>query len=246
SPSCSPSAATSTRCCWSATPSASSVIPTPTRSSASTATTRSRRSSSRLRMEPTSSPAYNIRIREIPSSERPRERLRDHGAAALTSAELLAIILRSGTQKQSVLTLAQDLLRRHGGLAGLARLSFSDLVREPGLGEAKAAEIRALFQLASRIQALELGERPFIRSPQDVHALLGGEMATFEQEHVRVLLLSTRNQVLGVHEVYIGNVNSSMVRAAEVFRDAVRQNAAGVLLVHIHPSGDPTPSPEDV
>ena len=197
-------------------------------------------------MEQTSNPGYNVRIREIPSSERPRERLRDHGAAALSSAELLAIILRSGTSKQSVLTLAQGLLYRHHGLGGLARLSFSELMNEPGLGEAKAAEIRAVFQLAARIQALEVGERPVIRSPQDVHALLGGEMAPFEQEHMRVLLINTRNQVLGVHEVYVGNVSSALVRAAEVFREAVRQNAPSIILVHNHPSGDPSPSPDDV
>ena len=197
-------------------------------------------------MEQTSNPEYNVRIREIPSSERPRERLREHGATALTSAELLAIILRSGTQQQSVLTLAQGLLYRNGGLGGLARMSFSDLMRQTGLGEAKAAEIRAVFELASRIQALEVGERPVIRSPQDVNALLGGEMAPFEQEHMRVLLTNTRNQVLGVHEVYIGNVSSAVVRASEVFREAVRQNAPCIILVHNHPSGDPSPSPEDV
>jgi len=197
-------------------------------------------------MEPISNVEYNVRIREIPSLERPRERLRDLGPAALSSAELLAIILRSGTARQSVLTLAQGLLSRHGGLGGLARLSFSDLMREPGLGEAKAAEVRALFQLAARIQALEVGERPVIRSPQDVHALLGGEMAAFEQEHMRVLLINTRNQVLSVHETYIGNVSSAVVRVAEVFREAVRQNAPSIIIVHNHPSGDPSPSPDDV
>jgi DNA repair protein RadC len=197
-------------------------------------------------MESTPSPEYHVRIREIPSSERPRERLRDHGPAALANAELLAIILRSGTAKQSVLTLAQGLLSRHGGLGGLARMSYAELKNEPGLGEAKAAEVRALFQLAARIQALEVGERPVIRSPQDVHALLGGEMAAFEQEHMRVLLINTRNQVLGVHEVYVGNVSSALVRPGEVFRDAVRQNAPSLIVVHNHPSGDPSPSPDDV
>ena len=197
-------------------------------------------------MVPTPSPEYHLRIREIPSSERPRERLRDLGPGALSNAELLAIILRSGSAKQSVLALASSLLSRHGGLGGLARLSFSDLLREPGLGDAKAAEIRALFQIAARVQALEVGERPIIRSPQDVHALLGGEMASLDQEHLRVLLINTRNQVLGVHEVYVGNVSSAIVRAAEVFREAIRQNSPSVIIVHNHPSGDPSPSPDDV
>lgn len=197
-------------------------------------------------MEPTSNSEYNLRIRELPSSERPRERLRDLGPGALSTAELLAIILRSGSSKQSVLSLASSLLARHGGLGGLARLSYTDLLNEPGLGEAKAAEIRALFQIAARVQALEVGERPVIRSPQDVHALLGGEMASFEQEHMRVLLINTRNQVLGVHEIYVGNVRSAVVRPAEVFREAVRQNAPSIIVVHNHPSGDPSPSPDDV
>lgn len=197
-------------------------------------------------MAQTPSPEYNVRIREIPSSERPRERLRDLGPGALSNAELLAIILRSGSSKQSVLSLASSLLARHNGLGGLARLSYSDLINEPGLGEAKAAEIRAVFQIAARVQALEVGEKPIIRSPQDVHALLGGEMARFQQEHMRVLLVNTRNQVLAVNEVYIGNVSSAVVRASEVFREAVRQNAQSIIVVHNHPSGDPSPSPDDV
>jgi len=189
---------------------------------------------------------YNVRIREIPSSERPRERLRDLGAAALSTAELLAIILRTGSARQSVLNLASSLLARHGGLGGLARLSFADLVRERGVGEAKAAEMQATFQLALRLNALQPEERPFVRSPEDVNALLGGEMALLDQERLRVLLLNTRNQVLAVNEVYKGSVSTALVRTAELFREAVRQNAPSVILVHNHPSGDPSPSPDDV
>jgi len=189
---------------------------------------------------------YNVRIREIPSSERPRERLRDLGAAALSTAELLAIILRTGSARQSVLNLASSLLARHGGLSGLARLSFADLVRERGVGEAKAAEMQATFQLALRLNALQPEERPFVRSPEDVNALLGGEMALLDQERLRVLLLNTRNQVLAVNEVYKGSVSTALVRTAELFREAVRQNAPSVILVHNHPSGDPSPSPDDV
>ncbi len=196
-------------------------------------------------MEPSSS-EYNVRIREIPASERPRERLRDLGAAALSTAELLAIILRTGSARQSVLNLASSLLARHGGLGGLARLSFADLVRERGVGEAKAAELQAAFQLALRLNALQPEERPYVRSPADVDALLGGEMALLDQEHLRVLLLNTRNQVMAVSEVYKGNVSSSLVRVAEVVREAVRQNAPCLVLVHNHPSGDPSPSADDV
>ncbi|HLG10908.1 MAG TPA: DNA repair protein RadC [Dehalococcoidia bacterium] len=200
-------------------------------------------------MQPTeqpSNPEYNTRIREIPASERPRERLRDLGAGALSNAELLAIVLRSGSARQSVLNLATSLLARHGGLGGLARLSFADLVREKGLGEAKAAEVLATFQLAVRLNALQPEERPYVRSPADVNNLLGAEMALLDQEHLRVLLINTRNQVMALTEVYKGNVSSSLVRTAEVFREAIRQNAPSIIVVHNHPSGDPSPSPDDV
>jgi DNA repair protein RadC len=164
----------------------------------------------------------------------------------LSNAELLAIVLRSGSAQQSVLNLSTSLLARHGGLGGLARLSFADLVREKGLGEAKAAEVLAVFQLAVRLNALQPEERPYVRSPADVNNLLGAEMALLDQEHLRVLLLNTRNQVMAVTEVYKGNVSSSLVRTAEVFREAIRQNAPSIIVVHNHPSGDPSPSPDDV
>lgn len=196
--------------------------------------------------EPPSRPEYNTRIRELPVSERPRERLRDLGPQALSNAELLAIVLRSGSSRQSVLNLASSLLARHGGLGGLARLSFSDLINESGIGEAKAAEIQAAFQLALRLNALQPEERPYVRSPADVNNLLGAEMALLDQEHLRVLLVNTRNQVMTVAEVYKGNVSSSLVRTSEVFREAVRQNAPSIIVVHNHPSGDPAPSPDDV
>jgi DNA repair protein RadC len=197
-------------------------------------------------VEPSTNPQYNTRIREIPASERPRERLRDLGAGALSTAELLAIILRTGSTDQSVVNLATGLLARHGGLGGLTHLSFADLVRERGLGEAKAAELQAVFALAQRIQALQPEERAVVRSPADVYNLMGLEMSLLEQEHLRVLLLNTRAQVMAVTEVYKGNVSSALVRTAELFREAVRQNAPSLILVHNHPSGDPTPSPDDV
>ncbi len=189
-------------------------------------------------------PEYNTRIREIPPAERPREHLRDYGADSLSTAELLVIILRTGSAEQSVLNLATSLLARHGGLGGLACLSFSDLTAIKGLGA--AAELRATFFLALRLSALQPEERPVIRSPADVMSLVGCEMGLLDQEHLRVLLVSTRNQVLAVSEVYKGNVSSALVRTAELFREAVRQNAPSLILVHNHPSGDPSPSPDDV
>jgi DNA repair protein RadC len=195
---------------------------------------------------PTSSPEYNTRIREMPSSDRPRERLRDLGADSLSNAELLAIILRTGSRGQNVVSLATSLLARAGGLGGLARLSLPELMGLHGIGAAKAAELKAAFQLAQRLNALQPQDRPYIRSPQDVMNLVGAEMSVFDQEHLRVMLINTRNQVLAIHEVYKGSVSMAQVRVAELFRDAVRHNAPSLILVHNHPSGDPSPSPDDV
>ena len=164
----------------------------------------------------------------------------------LSTAELLAIVLRTGSADESVLNLATSLLARHSGLGGLARLSVSDLVRERGVGPAKAAELLATFQLAARLNALQPEEKALVRSPSDVEVLLGGDMRLLDQEHLKVILLNTRNQVMAVSGVYVGNVSSSLVRMAELFREAIRQNAPSIILVHNHPSGDPSPSADDV
>jgi DNA repair protein RadC len=145
-----------------------------------------------------------------------------------------------------VLGLASALLAKHKGLGGLARLSFSDLLREHGLGAAKAAELVATFTLAQRIKAVEPEERPFVRSPGDVYVLLGDEMRFLDQERLRVLLIDSRNRLMSMREVYRGSVSTAQVRIAEMFRDAVRENASNVIFVHNHPSGDPSPSPDDV
>ncbi|MDA0987587.1 MAG: DNA repair protein RadC [Chloroflexi bacterium] len=185
-------------------------------------------------------------IRDLPAAERPRERLRNYGPSYLSNAELLAIILRTGTSSESVLSLSARLLSQFGGLAGLAKASYDELQRIHGFGEAKTSQLKAAFELGRRLLSLQENERVTIHSPQDVANLLQGEMAFLDQEHLRVVLLNTRNQVLAIPEVYRGNVNSAVVRAGEVFRDAVRSNAPAVIVVHNHPSGDPTPSEEDV
>jgi DNA repair protein RadC len=189
---------------------------------------------------------YNTRIRELPASERPRERLRDLGAHALSNAELLAIILRTGSSQRSALALSAALLARYKGLGGLARRSFSELLSEHGVGEAKAAELIATFTLAQRINALQPEDRPVIRSPADVMALLGGELSFLDQEHLRVLLVNIRNQITDMKPVYVGSVNTAQVRMAEIFKEAIRQNSPSIIMVHNHPSGDPSPSADDV
>ena len=197
-------------------------------------------------MSTDAAPEYHALIRDLPATERPRERLRDYGAGSLSTGELLAIVLRTGASRESVLALASRLLSRYGGLVGLARAGFGELCQERGLGEAKAAQLKAAFELGRRLASAQPEERATVRSPQDVANLLLPEMGLLEQEELRVVLLNTRNQVLGVHTVYRGSVNTSLVRVGELFREAVRQNCPALVLVHNHPSGDPAPSPDDV
>ena len=189
---------------------------------------------------------YQPMIRDLPQGERPRERLKQHGAKHLSNTELIAILLRTGMQGENVLSLSSRLLTRLEGLVGLGRSSFAELCSQPGLSEAKACQLLAAVELGRRFVSLAPEERMIINSPQDVANLLMAEMATLEQEHLRALLMNTKNEVLGIQEIYVGNVNSSVVRSAEVFRPAVRNNATSIIVVHNHPSGDPTPSPEDV
>ncbi len=189
---------------------------------------------------------YRLRIRELPAEERPRERLRDYGPGALSNAELLAIILRVGTATENAVRLAERLLAHFGGLPGLYRASFNELRNQHGLGEAKAAQLQAALELGKRLLSMSPEDRASVRSPQDVANLVQGEMALLEQEHLRVVLLNTRNQVLGMPELYRGSVNSAQVRVAEVLRPAVRENCPALVVVHNHPSGDPTPSGQDI
>ena len=189
---------------------------------------------------------YQPMIRDLPESERPRERLKHYGPGALSTGELLAIILRVGAPGESVLQVANRLLAQYGGLAGLARASFADLCAERGLGEAKAAQLKAALELGRRLLVASPQERPQVKSPADAANLLSLDMAALEQEEMRVILLDTRNRVLAIETVYRGSLNAAVVRIGELFRAAIRTNCAAVILAHNHPSGDPSPSPEDI
>ncbi|MBA3947719.1 MAG: DNA repair protein RadC [Herpetosiphonaceae bacterium] len=189
---------------------------------------------------------YNPRIKELPANEQPRERLRDYGPGALTDSELLAILLRVGVEGQNVVQLAQEMLHTYGGWPGLQRLAFADVCGIHGMGEAKTATLKAALEIGRRLLLAAPEERPQISSPADVAGLLMLEMSHLEQEHLRIVLLNTKNRVQKIHTVYVGTINSSAVRVGEVFKEALRQNSAALIVVHNHPSGDPTPSPEDV
>lgn len=188
---------------------------------------------------------YRPLIRDMPVDERPRERLRMRGPEALTNAELVAILLRTGTSGENVLAVAQRILSKFEGLRGLGAAGFGQLCAERAMGEAKAAQLIAAVELGKRTVHAQPPERRIIRSPEDVYALLFADMALLDQEQLRVVLLSTRNEVLSVREVYRGNVSSALVRVAEVFTAAVREGCPSIIVVHNHPSGDPTPSAED-
>lgn len=185
-------------------------------------------------------------IRELPQAERPRERLAMRGVGGLTSAELIGLIWGSGTRGRSAVDVAADALALHDGLAGLARASEPELARVSGVGMAKAAQLVAAFELGRRLLADWPVARWTIRSPADVAERLILQMGRLDREELRVVILDTKNHVLRVTTLYQGNVSSSLVRVGELFRDAVRLNASAVILVHNHPSGDPTPSPDDL
>lgn len=179
-------------------------------------------------------------------ADRPRERLARHGAGALSSAELIGVVWGSGTHGMSATEAAADALRRHDGLLGLARATDVELDAVPGIGPARAAQLAAAFELGRRVVADWPAARWIVHSPRDVGERLVPQMGILEREELRVVLLNTRNVVLRAVTVYQGNVSSSLVRIGELFRDAVRINAAGLIIAHNHPSGDPTPSPDDL
>lgn len=188
---------------------------------------------------------YRLTMRDWPADEQPREKLQQAGPSALSNAELIAILLRVGSVGEDVVALSQRLLVQHSGLSGLNRLAFADLCDVRGMGAAKACALKAALELGRRLMVDE-AQRIQIRSPQDVASLLMIEMGHLENECLRTVLLNTKNQVLAMPTIYQGSVNQMGIRVGELFREAVRHNATAMIVVHNHPSGDPTPSPEDV
>jgi len=186
------------------------------------------------------------RITDLDEQERPRERLARLGAQSLSNAELIAILLRVGVVGENAVQVGQRLLQTFGGITGLHRAEFKDICAQHGLKTAKAAQIKAAIELGRRLTLESPEDKPTINSPADAAALLQYEMGALEQEELRVIVLDTRNRVQDIVLVYRGSVNSSQVRIGEVFKPAIRQNATSLVVVHNHPSGDPTPSPDDV
>jgi len=195
-------------------------------------------------------------MKDLGADERPRERLLRLGAAALSSAELVAILLRTGTPGASALDVAHRILAlgeeaeagsrtREPGVRFLATCTLEELSRVAGVGPAKAAQVLAAVELGRRI-ATAVAARPVVRSPQDVSSLVMEEMRYLDREQFRIVLLDAKNHVLGVRTVSVGSLSSSIVHPREIFKDAIARSSAAIVLVHNHPSGDPTPSQEDV
>ncbi len=191
-------------------------------------------------------PPPSLTMKDLDPSERPRERLLERGPDALSNSELLAILLRTGVAGVMVTDLARELLRHYSSLRGLAAASARELATRHGLGPAKAAQLKAALEIGHRLMREELNERPKVGGPEDLFNLVRFEMEILDQEHLRVFLLDTKNRVIAIPTLYIGSLNQATVRVAEVFKTAIRENCASVAIVHNHPSGDPTPSPEDI
>ena len=189
---------------------------------------------------------YNPMIRDMPADMRPRERLIGLGAGALSTTELIAILLRVGVRGENVITLSHKLLARVGGLPGLPDASIGDMCELHGISEAKACQVVAAVELGKRAASMNPEHRPAIGSPDDVNNIVGPEMSHLTQERLRVLLLNNKNRVMAIRDVYQGTVNSASIRVAEILRPAIRENCPYIIVVHNHPSGDPTPSPEDI
>jgi DNA repair protein RadC len=186
--------------------------------------------------------AWTPALADLPAAEQPVHRLTHLGPGALSTIELLAILLGTSHQLQD----ANQLLAHYGSLTNLARAASTELQRRPGVGTSTVARIKAAFELGRRLLTDREDDRVQIRTPAYAANLLMPEMGLLEQEHLRVILLDTKNRVLAVPTIYVGSLNTSLIRVGELFREAIRANCAAVLVAHNHPSGDPTPSPEDV
>jgi len=188
----------------------------------------------------------NLTLRDVPHEERPRERMMQYGAQALSNAELLAILLRTGTVQESAVHLAQRLLNQSGGLRSLVDMSLQQITEIKGIGEAKALQIQAGIELGRRLARSGMKETVTVRSPGDVSSLLMEDMRYLQKEHFVCLFLNTKNHIIGQETLSMGSLNASIVHPREVFRAAIKRSSASIICVHNHPSGDPTPSPEDI
>ncbi|MBI4830185.1 MAG: DNA repair protein RadC [Candidatus Lindowbacteria bacterium] len=185
-------------------------------------------------------------IREMPSNDRPRERLAQRGPASLKPGELLAILFRTGTREISAVELAERVLTHFGSLTALSRASIDELRGVGGVGFAKAVEIQAAFELGRRLGEEKGHDKEPIKTPRDVHRFMADDMRPLDRETFVILMLNTKNYITKKHTVSVGSLNASVVHPRECFKEAIAAHAAAIILVHNHPSGDAEPSNEDI
>jgi len=190
--------------------------------------------------------SHPFMLRDVPQEERPRERMLQFGAQALSNAELLAILLRTGTYAESSVQLAQRILKESGALRNIVDMSIDQLMMIKGIGPAKALQIQASIELGKRLARTTLNDKIIIRAPKDAASLLMEELCYLQKEHFVCLFLNTKNHVIGQETLSIGSLNTSIVHPREVFRAAIKRSSAALICAHNHPSGDPTPSSEDI
>lgn len=187
----------------------------------------------------------NLKITEMQENDRPRERLLYYGPQSLSNEELLAIILRTGNKNSNVVELSYKIIHSVGGLRGLFKVSAKELMKVKGVKEAKATQILAMCELYRRFKASELTQVK-ISKPSDVAELVIDELRMLQQEVLIVVTLDTKNKVISKKEIFRGGLNSSLVHPREIFKEAVKESAASIIICHNHPSGDPTPSKDDI
>lgn len=187
-----------------------------------------------------------LTIKDLPQQERPRERMKELGAEKLSNAELLAIILRTGHHEETALHLAERILSQAGGLRYLPDFTLEELQQIKGIGLAKAVQIKAAVELGRRLASALRPETLSLNSPWQVAEFLMEEMRYYPKEYFKVILLNTKNQIISIEDISVGSLNSSIVHPREIFNLPVKKSAASVILIHNHPSGDPTPSREDM
>ncbi len=182
----------------------------------------------------------------MPASERPRERLSKYGADVLSNSELLAIILRTGSRNVSAIDLANKLLKGEGGLRRLYELSFEELKSIDGIGSAKASQIKASLELGKRLRTFKDDVSLYIKSPDDIASIVMEDMRYLKKECLKLIMLNTKNMVISIKDVSIGGLNSSIVHPREIYIEAIKRSSSSIIICHNHPSGDPSPSNEDI
>jgi DNA repair protein RadC len=187
-----------------------------------------------------------IKLTDLPKNERPREKLLRYGAESLSNGELLAIILRTGSKSENILNLSNRILCQCGGINGLLSTNIEKLQDLKGIGEAKATQLIALSELSRRFKSFKSGEEIKITRPQSVAEYIMEDMRYLKKEYLKIVMLNTKNIVIRVVDVSVGSLNSSIVHPREVFIEAIRCSSASIIICHNHPSGDPTPSKEDI